>query len=170
MIDLPLHPIAVHFPIVLGSLLPALALLLWWSIRKEWVVPKAWALVPAVALVYMLSALVASELGEEDEDKVEKIVREEVIEEHEEAAEVIPWVAGTLMIVSLAGFVKKYDDKAKLAVVALSLVAIVPLGIAGHTGGELVYKYGAARAHMSAADISAIGQGVKPHSEHHDDD
>ena len=31
----------------------------------------------------------------EDEEKVEKVVSEEVIEAHEEAGELIPWLAGT---------------------------------------------------------------------------
>ena len=35
MFDLPLHPVVVHFPIVLGTLLPFLALLLWWAIKKD---------------------------------------------------------------------------------------------------------------------------------------
>ena len=52
MFDLPLHPIVVHFPIVLGALLPLLAILLWWAIKKWQWTPKVWALVSAVALVY----------------------------------------------------------------------------------------------------------------------
>ena len=45
-------------------------------------------LVTVMALAYGASAIVAVELGEEDEEKVEKVVSEKVIEEHEEAAEV----------------------------------------------------------------------------------
>lgn len=101
MFDLPLHPIVVHFPIVLGFLLPFLAILLWWAIKKLQWTPKVWALVSAVALVYCLFATTAVLLGEEDEEKVEKVVSEKIIEEHEEAGELIPWFAGTLFLVSL---------------------------------------------------------------------
>ena len=66
MFDLPLHPIVVHFPIVLGSLLPVLAIFLWWAINKWQWTPKVWALVSAVALVYSLAAVTAVQLGEED--------------------------------------------------------------------------------------------------------
>jgi uncharacterized membrane protein len=180
MFDLPLHPVVVHFPIVLGILLPFLAILLWWAIKKwDWT-PKVWALVSAVALVYSLSAVVAVQLGEEDEEKVEKVISEEVIEEHEEAGELIPWLAGTLFLVSLGGFTVKYSKQAKAAMVVLSLVGIIPLINAGHTGGELVYEHGAAFAHLPPDHKAAIRSGTilelheKEGHEHkkgdHDDD
>ncbi len=160
MFDLPLHPIVVHFPIVLGSLLPFLAILLCWAILKwEWT-PKVWALVSVVALVYTLSGTAAVLLGEEDEEKVEKVISEEVIEEHEEAGELIPWLAGTLFLVSLGGFSVKYSKKARAAMIVLSLVGVAPLINAGHTGGELVYEHGAAFAHLPEDHKAAIRSGT----------
>ncbi len=160
MFDLPLHPIVVHFPIALGVTLPFLAILVWWAIKKWQLPPKVWALVSAVALVYSLSAVVAVQLGEADEEKVEKVVSERVIEEHEEAAELIPWIAGTLFLVSLGGLTVKYSKQARLAVIVLSLVAVAPLINAGHTGGELVYEHGAAIAHLSPEHKAAIQSGT----------
>lgn len=176
MFDLPLHPIVVHFPIVLGFLLPFLAILLWWAIKKLQWTPKVWALVSAVALVYCLFATTAVLLGEEDEEKVEKVVSEKIIEEHEEAGELIPWFAGTLFLVSLGGFTVKYSKQAKMAMIVLSLVGIVPLANAGHTGGELVYKHGASVAHLSPEHKAAIQSGTilepneKGDHEHEKDD
>jgi uncharacterized membrane protein len=157
MIDLPLHPLVVHFPIVLGSLLPFLAIGLWWAIRK-WKWPdKVWSLVSVVALVYCLFAVTAVLLGEEDEEKVEKIVSERVIEEHEEAGEWIPWIAGTLFLVSLAGSTAfRYSKQSKIAMIVLSLVGVVPLVNTGHTGAKLVYEHGASIAHLSTAQKAAI--------------
>ncbi len=176
MFDLPLHPIVVHFPIVLGALLPVLAILLWWAIKKWQWTPKVWALVSIVALVYSLSAVVAVQLGEEDEEKVEKVISEKVIEEHEEAGELIPWLAGTLFLVSLGGFTVKYSKQAKVAMIVLSLVAVVPLINAGHTGGELVYEHGASIAHLPPDHKAAIQSGTilelheKGDHEHGEDD
>ncbi len=175
MFDLPLHPIAVHFPIVLGSLLPALALVLWWAIKKWQWTPKVWALVSAVALVYSLSAMIAVQLGEEDEEKVEKVISEEVIEEHEEAGELIPWLAGTLFLVSLGGFTVKYSKQAKVAMIVLSLAGVAPLINAGHTGGELVYEHGAGFAHLPPDHKAAIRSGTilelhKEGDHEHEDD
>jgi len=160
MFDLPLHPIVVHFPIVLGSLLPLLAIGLWWTIKKWQWTPRAWVLVSAVALIYTLSALVAVQLGEADEEKVEKVISEKVIEEHEEAGELIPWLAGTLFLVSLGGFSVKYSKRVQLALIVLSLAAVAPLINAGHTGGELVYKHGASVAHLSPDHKAAIQSGT----------
>jgi len=159
MFDLPLHPIAVHFPIVLGFALPFTALLIWWAIRKEYVPQKAWVLVTIIAFVYCASAVVASELGEDDEEKVEKVVAEKLIEEHEEAAELIPWIAGSLFVVSFAGFLRKNSDRARLGIAVVSLAAIIPLANAGHTGGELVYKYGAANAHLTGETKALVESG-----------
>lgn len=159
MFDLPLHPIAVHFPIVLGFVLPFAALLIWWAIRKEFLQQRVWVFIPALALVYTLSAAVAGELGEEDEEKVEKVVAEKIIHEHEEAAEMIPWIAGTLFLVSLAGFVNKKSDRIRLAVAIVSLIAVIPLANAGHTGGELVYQYGAANAHLTGETKALVESG-----------
>ena len=117
-------------------------------------------LVSAVALIYTLSALVAVQLGEADEEKVEKVISEKVIEEHEEAGELIPWLAGTLFLVSLAGFSVKYSKRAQLALIVLSLVAVVPLINAGHTGGELVYEHGASIAHLPPDHKAAIQSGT----------
>lgn len=148
MFDLPLHPVVVHFPIVLGMILPFVGLLFWWCIKKEYVQQKVWILVTALALVYGASALVAVELGEKDEDKVEKVVSEKVIEQHEEAGEKIPWIAGALFLVSLAGLLRRNSHSVRLTLGILALFAIIPLADTGHTGGKLVYHYGAANAHL----------------------
>lgn len=171
MFDLPLHPVVVHFPIVLGSLLPFLALLLWGAIKKEYLQPKVWALVTIMALAYGASAIVAVELGEKDEDKVEEIVSERVIEEHEEAAEMVPWVAGTLFLVSLAGLAKKNSHSLRLGLAVLSMIALIPLVSAGHTGGELVYQYGAANAHIPANKQAMVqhGRSLSSHNDYDGD-
>jgi uncharacterized membrane protein len=159
MFDLPLHPIVVHFPIVLGVVLPVAALLIWWAIRKEYLQQKVWVFIPALALVYSLSAVVAAELGEDDEEKVEKVVAEKIIHEHEEAAEMIPWIAGTLFLASLVGLRKINSDQIRLAVAVVSLIAVIPLAETGHTGGQLVYQYGAANAHLSGEAKALVDSG-----------
>jgi uncharacterized membrane protein len=179
MFDLPLHPVVVHFPIVLGVLLPFVGLLAWWGIKKQIVPQKTWLVVPALALVFTISSVVAVELGEKDEDKVEKFIAEDVIEEHEEAGEAIPWVAGTLLVLSVGALLRKNSHHLRLAVAVISLVAMIPLANAGHTGGILVYQYGAANAHLSQQQLASIkaGQIIGEHSgsghedrEHDDDD
>ncbi len=159
MFDLPLHPLVVHFPIVLGILLPFVGFIFWWGIKKEVVPQKVWVLVTAFALAYSVAAIVAVELGENDEERVEKVVSERVIEEHEEAGEMIPWVSGSLFLVSLGGYLRKKSDHLRLALAIISLIAIIPLANTGHTGGELVYKHGAAIAHLPSKQQALIKSG-----------
>lgn len=156
MFDLPLHPVVVHFPIVLGIVLPFVALVLWWGIEKKGWPVKTWIGVAVLALVYTLSAAGAVVLGENDEERVEKVVPEKVIEQHEEAGEAVPWIAGGLLLVSVAGFRFKNSHHARLALVILSLAAIVPLANTGHTGGELVYRHGAATVHLAPEVRAAL--------------
>jgi len=178
MFDLPLHPLLVHFPIVLGIILPFAGLFFWWAIKRDILPKKFWAAVVAIALVYSLSAWVASELGEEDEEKVEKVVSEEIIEEHEEAGERLVWIAGGLVLISLAGIAFKQSDRARMALVVLSAAAIIPLAQVGHSGGELVYRYGASMAHLPVETKTAIQAGKMvmgeyqggEHEKEHDDD
>ena len=176
MFDLPLHPVVVHFPIALGIILPLVSLLIWWGIKKGHLQRVVWIFVVAMTLAYSASAIVAVELGERDEDKVEKVVSERVIEEHEEAGEMIVWVSATLLLASLAGILIKNSHHARLAFAILSLVAIIPLANAGHTGGKMVYQYGAANAHLPvkyqvSMDTTRFGEINKlQESEDEDDD
>ena len=59
-------------------------------------------------------------------------------------------VSSGLFLFFLAGLYRKDLHAVLLRVAILALVAVVPLGDASHTGGKLVYQYGAANAHLSA--------------------
>jgi len=159
MFDLPLHPVVVHFPIVLGILLPLAALAFWWAMKKGHLPFNAWILIVVLALGYGVSSYIAVEMGEEDEEKVEEVVSEKVIEEHEEAGELILWVSGGLFLFSLVGLYRKDLHAIRLGVGILALVAVVPLVDAGHTGGKLVYQYGAANAHLPAKQQAMLESG-----------
>ncbi len=166
MFDLPLHPIIVHFAIVVGIAIPFIGFGLWYAIKNNWVSAKAWRVVVGMAFLYTALAIVTVQLGEADEEKVEKIVAEDVIEHHEEAAEPIPWIAGVLFLAAFAGCRGKNTRKLQLGFSLVALLALIPLMNAGHTGGELVYKYGAANAHLTPEKWAELKSGVKPAGEH----
>lgn len=159
MFDLPLHPVVVHFPIVLGILLPLAALAFWWAMKKGNLPFNAWILIVVLALGYGVSSYIAVEMGEEDEEKVEEVVSKKVIEEHEEAGELILWVSGGLFLFSLTGLYRKDLHAVRLGVAVLAFVAVIPLVDAGHTGGKLVYQHGAANAHLPANQKALLKSG-----------
>ena len=87
MLPDPLHPAVVHFPIALAALIPLLALLSLLAIARSWLPVRTWAAIVLLQALLVGSAWLALETGEEQEERVERIVAERHIEDHEEAAE-----------------------------------------------------------------------------------
>lgn len=169
MFDLPLHPVVVHLPMALSVLLPLLSLVglvLLWREDAGW---RAWLSVPLLAAVLTASSFVALETGEQDEDVVESVVAESAIEAHEEAAERFAWSTGVLLLLAVAGLAPRRHGT-RLALAGATVVAsigVLALGVdVGHKGGELVYRHGAASAHVAAGG----GAATVPAARTHDDD
>src|SRR4051812_16149230 len=103
MFGIPMHPLVVHFPVVLAVLLPISAIVALWAIRKGATPRKAWAVPLSVAAALALSAWVATETGEAQEDRVERVVARGALHGHEEAAERFLMLSGVLVLVAAGG-------------------------------------------------------------------
>ena len=99
----PLHPAVVHLPIALAALAPLAALLAAVAIRLDWLPARAWLAVVLLQALLAGSAWLAIETGEDQEEKVEEVVGERHIHDHEEAAERFLAVAIAAGLVSSAG-------------------------------------------------------------------
>lgn len=166
------HPKIVHLPIALGVLMPLLAggvLLAWW---RDWFPARSWALVVVLQAILLGSGLVALQTGETEEERVERVVPEQAIEEHEEAAEMFVWASGAVLGFMLLGLATT-KRKAGLPLAAVgTLGTLVVLGLGyqtGQAGGELVYQHGAASAYVSEGSQSLPGPGA-PRTDDDDDD
>ena len=93
MLPDPLHPAVVHFPIALAALIPLFATLILLAIRSQRTSASTWAVVVLMQTLLVVSAWVAHDTGHDQEDRVEKVVKESLIEEHEEAADWVLWLA-----------------------------------------------------------------------------
>ena len=152
MSGIPLHPLVVHFPIVLAVLLPISVVAALWAVRKGATPRRVWALPVALAASLTLSAWVALNTGEDQEDRVEDVVGEAVLHGHEEAAERFLVLAGVVTLVAAAGLVGGTVGRAARLVTALGTLGIVAAGVqVGHSGGMLVYRHGAASAYADPA-------------------
>lgn len=154
----PLHPKLVHLPIALAVLMPLITggLLLSWV--RGWLPRRAWWGAVLLQVVLLGSGLMARSAGEEDEERVEKVVPHDAIEEHEEAATLFLIGAGVGLALILAGAVLRSEKAARLAAGASVVVALagVWLGVhVGEEGGHLVYKYGAASVFVEGAAPAA---------------
>lgn len=153
MNGLPLHPAVVHVPIGLAVVAPLLALLgLFTAVRGA---PRRplWTLVASVHLLVVCGGLVALRTGEAEEERVERVVPETAIETHEARAERFVWLAtaaaATAGAAALVPAGALGTGAALVATVASGATAAGALWV-GHSGGELVYRHGAARAYVAA--------------------
>lgn len=148
LIGLPLHPIAVHFPIAISIICPIIFLVVLIGItRFRWPL-KAWVVPVIFQMFLFVSLLVSKELGEQDEDRVETVIEKALIHEHEEWAERLIWSQGIALVISGVALVFPGRIRIKKATFAVSLVGAVLAGFAGHSGGTLVYKFNAGKAYL----------------------
>lgn len=151
MFDVPLHPILVHFPLALATLLPlaALAVLIAGFRSSAGATSrKYWAVIVVLHAILAGSSFLALKAGERDEERVEKVLASEApLETHEEAGELFLQAVAIALVISALGLAPgKLALGGRIAGVAATLVVLV-LGIqVGHSGGQLVYKHGAAAA------------------------
>jgi uncharacterized membrane protein len=170
----PLHPALVHFPIVLAFLSLIAAAIVLWAMQSGRLSRRAWLAVVILQVAVLGSGWLAAETGEEEEERVERVIAEKHIEEHEEAAERFLAIAGVTLAVSIAGILAgPFGSVARGLTVAAGLASVVLVAAVGHSGGELVYRHGAAAAYTQdeSADASG-GQSGTAHDEDddHDDD
>ena len=159
--NIPFHPVIVHFPIALTFILPLLILVFAFMIKQNKMSPQAWLIIIGLQLMTTVTGYVAMESGEEAEDVVEKVLDKKLIHEHEERAEIFVGSTVVSLVLSVAAFFlrKEFQFILKLAVCLISLVSGFLVYRTGESGGELVYRYGAASAYASQDKMS---QGLLP--------
>lgn len=163
----PLHPAVVHLPIALAMLMPLVALAAAIAIRSAALAPRLWLAVILLQAVLVGSGWLALETGEDQEDRVEEIVAERHIHAHEERAETFQLAAVVALAVTAAGLLPGTAGAVGRGAAVLATLVVLGTGIqVGHSGGELVYRYGAASAYAGQA---AAGE-TQPAALHDDDD
>lgn len=148
------HPKLVHVPIALGLLMPLIAgglLLAWW---RDWLPRRAWLVAVGLQAILLGSGVLALKSGEAEKDRVERIVAEELIEQHEHAAEAFVWgcggVLGVMLVATALG--RRRAGFSIAGAAAIGTLAVLGLGYrTGQAGGSLVYRHGAAQAYATAA-------------------
>ena len=167
----PLHPAVVHLPIALAVIIPAFAILGTWLIYQGFLPARSWALIVLLQALLVGSSWVALETGEEEEERVESVVAEDPIEAHEEAAERFLLLAGIGLLASGAGLLSGRRGATGRIVGTVATVAVLAAGVSvGHSGGELVYKHGAANAYLGESEATNPGLSARHFDDHGDDD
>lgn len=136
--DFPnLHPLVVHFPIVLILLSAALQVLL---VFKDW--PQLrWGTLIIMGVAFA-SALVASKIFHAHIAELPPLTNE-IYQDHEKYAAYTLWISGlTFLLRGIGDFYHLHRRSYEGLVLASSLVAAVFLSLTGHRGAQLVYLEG----------------------------
>lgn len=158
-IPTPLHPAIVHLPIALSILLPFFAVGALVAIRRGARPLKAWGITTALFAALTLSSWVAVETGEQQTERVEQVIAEAPIETHEEAAEAfLLFSLGVLGVAAIGLTSGKIGTVARVAGTAGALALVAAGYQVGHTGGKLVYQYGAAAAYTDGNTVVRAGE------------
>jgi uncharacterized membrane protein len=158
--SLPLHPAIVHLPLALAFVVPVLASAVAWASWRERIRPSAWMAIVALQAVLLGAGLVAMSSGEREEDRVERIVPEAALEQHEAYASQFVWATGLTLV--LAGLVVVSRRRAIVrsmmaATVAGSLIVAGAAARTGHAGGRLVYVHNAGAAYAPSGQHGRQG-------------
>jgi uncharacterized membrane protein len=156
MLPQPLHPAIVHFPVVLVFLLPISVAVAIWTIRKGARATRAWMVPLAIAAALSFTSWLSVETGENQDERVERVVQEQALDTHEEAAEAFLTGSIVVLLVTGAGLIRGPIGKFSRVATGVAALALVAGGAyVGHTGGQLVYKYGAASAYATPSTVTA---------------
>lgn len=173
MIPEPIHPALVHFPIVLAVLLPFAAAGALVAVRRGARKRPVWSLAVVMAAVLFGAAFASVKTGEAQEEVVEDVlVSEEPLHEHEEAAERLLVLAGIVLALSPIGLLAgRAGTAGRAATTVASLALAAAAWPVGTSGGELVYRHGAAQAWVETASRNADAGAAEPGTAHdeHDD-
>jgi uncharacterized membrane protein len=159
--QVPLHPMIVHFPMALTFILPVLVVVFAYMIKINKMTPKGWLIIVGLQLAVVITGYISLETGETEEHSVEKVVSKDLIHDHEEAAEIFVGSTVLALVLSIGVFFirKEFQLPIKLGIALIGLVSCYLAYKTGTLGGELVYKHGAASAYQTDENAP---QGILP--------
>lgn len=145
---LPLHPKVVHIPIALCILMPAIATLIWFGIRRGWFSPRTWLIAVVLQIAMAVGGAAALQTGEADALKVEGYASDEALATHEARGWWFVYVAGANVVLCASTLVLQRRQQLLGALAIAGTFASAYAGyLVGDSGGRLVYVANATDAH-----------------------
>lgn len=152
LLPTPLHPAIVHLPIALTLLVPIFAVVALVAIRRGARPMRTWGVALAMFAALTASGWASAETGESEEERVESVVPRPALHAHQDAADQFVWIsAGVLGVAALGLLTTRAGQAARLVATAGSAVLLLAGYRVGHSGGALVYQYGAGVAYADSA-------------------
>lgn len=136
--DLPLHPILVHFPIALLCVSVLFDLIGATLSRDSFHEGALWLL--GLGLMGGIAAAIVGGMAEEAAEKAG--IAESLIETHETWAQITLGIMALLLLSRLL-LRNRFSTRTLAAYLVVATMGLIALVATGHTGGDLVYKHGA---------------------------
>lgn len=169
----PLHPALVHLPLGIAMIMPFLTGFVYYFIKKGKLPDNAWVITVFLQLFLVIGAFASLQSGERDEEFVEKVLSEELIEQHEDIGKIFMAISAITMIILAAGLMKSTPIPLLRIIGIAATLAVLGTGMyTGKLGGELVYAQGGARAFIQkdAQEPGEIKSDKQTQSDKKDDD
>ncbi|MDQ3336288.1 MAG: hypothetical protein M4D80_14060 [Myxococcota bacterium] len=143
-----MHPKLVHVPIALCILMPMIASLIWFGIRRGWFSPRTWLIAVVLQGAMAVGGLAALQTGLDDAAKVEGYASEEALATHEARGYWFVYVAAANLVLCGGAFVLQRRQQLLGGLVIVGTLASAYAGyLVGDAGGRLVYIGNASDAH-----------------------
>jgi uncharacterized membrane protein len=146
MVEIPWHPVLVHFPIALAVLIPIVALAIWFLNRGTKGSHKIWLLIPLLSALSVISTFAANHFGKIDTNRIAPLISDDAylaLESHSLAGENLFWLSIVMLGVSLSMYLLLPRFRwAPLGFVLISFCAMVPVLLVAQSGTALVYEHG----------------------------
>lgn len=154
--QVPVHPLIVHIPMVITFILPFLIIAFALMIRKNKMNAKGWLIIIGLQSAVVMGGYISLETGETEEHVVEKFVDKKIIHKHEEAAEIFVGASVLALVLSIGAFFlrREIGFPVKIAIAGVTVLAGYLAFRTGELGGELVYQHGAANAYLERNQLN----------------
>ncbi len=138
-----LHPIFIHFPIVIFLLYIVFEIL---GLFREQYSNTALILLILGVVAGVAAVLTGNQAAEviEKSSQISKLIPKELLEEHENYATIALWFFFALSALRIYLTVKKkFTQKIKIVIIALAIIGYLFVFETAAHGGKLVYDFGA---------------------------
>jgi hypothetical protein len=113
---------------------------------------RAWGVAAAMFAALSLSSWASMETGEDQEEQVEAVVPDSALESHEDAADQFLTLSMAVLGIAAVGLLKGRIGTGARVLATIGSLGLVFAGYqVGHSGGALVYQYGAGSAYTNSA-------------------
>lgn len=142
MLNLPLHDLLIHFPLVLGVIIPIIALQLIIGIEFGWLNANSWLIMPLLALVYAILGTVAGGFSDPELEILRQHIDGDALTRHAKLSELVPLTAAIVCILAPLPVVLTEKRKVRLIFLLVSGLGVWPVVTVAMSHANLIYRHG----------------------------